>query len=73
MLVSIIIGVLLSTLFAKDDYLQKIYTYSFAVANFSFIGNAVVLGIFGEDIFGLGFTAYYTSSCFCASFKAYRY
>ena len=48
--VSIIIGVLLSKLFAKDGYLQKIYTYSFAVANFSFMGNAVVLGIFGEDI-----------------------
>ena len=50
MLVSIIIGVFLARLFAKDDYLQKIYTYSFAVANFSFMGNAVVLGIFGEDI-----------------------
>ena len=30
--------------------MQKIYTYSFAVANFSFMGNAVVLGIFGEDV-----------------------
>lgn len=50
MLVSLIIGVFLSKLFAKDDYLQKIYTYSFAVANFSFMGNAVVLGIFGEEV-----------------------
>lgn len=50
MVVSLIIGVFLAKLFAKDDYLQKIYTYSFAVANFSFMGNAVVLGIFGEDI-----------------------
>ena len=48
--VSIVIGVFLAKLFAKDDYLQKIYTYSFAVANFSFMGNAVVLGIFGEDV-----------------------
>ena len=48
-LASIVIGVFLSKLFAKDNYLQKIYTYSFAVANFSFMGNAVVLGIFGED------------------------
>lgn len=48
--VSIIIGLALSKLFSKDDYLQKIYTYSFAVANFSFMGNAVVLGIFGEDV-----------------------
>lgn len=50
MLVSIFIGIFLSKYFAKDDYLQKIYTYSFAVANFSFMGNAVVLGIFGEDV-----------------------
>ena len=49
-LASIVIGIFLSRLFAKDDYLQKIYTYSFAVANFSFMGNAVVLGIFGEDV-----------------------
>lgn len=49
-IVSIIIGTLLSKLFAKDNYLQKIYTYSFAVANFSFMGNAVVLGVFGEDV-----------------------
>lgn len=47
---SIVIGIFLARLFAKDDYLQKIYTYSFAVANFSFMGNAVVLGIFGENI-----------------------
>ena len=50
MLVSIVLGVVLSKVFAKDDYLRKIYTYSFAVANFSFMGNAVVLGIFGEDV-----------------------
>ena len=50
MLVSLVIGIFLSRFFAKDDYLQKIYTYSFAVANFSFMGNAVVLGIFGEDV-----------------------
>ena len=48
--VSIIIAVFLSKLFSKDGYLRKIYTYSFAVANFSFMGNAVVLGIFGEDV-----------------------
>ena len=50
MLVSLIIGIFLAKIFAKDNYLQKIYTYSFAVANFSFMGNAVVLGIFGEDV-----------------------
>lgn len=47
---SLIISIFLSKLFAKDNYLKKIYAYSFAVANFSFMGNAVVLGIFGEDV-----------------------
>lgn len=50
MAVSLVIGIFLAKLFAKDGYLRKIYTYSFAVANFSFMGNAVVLGIFGEEI-----------------------
>ena len=50
MLVSLVIGIFLAKAFSKDGYLRKIYTYSFAVANFSFMGNAVVLGIFGEDL-----------------------
>ena len=50
MAVSLVIGILLAKLFAKENYLRKIYTYSFAVANFSFMGNAVVLGVFGEEI-----------------------
>ena len=49
-LVSIVIGILLSKIFSKDSFLRKIYTYSFAVANFSFMGNAVVLGIFGDEV-----------------------
>ena len=40
----------LAKLFAKDGYMRRIYTYSFAVANFSFMGNAVVLGVFGKEI-----------------------
>ena len=50
MAVSLIIGIFLAKVFAKDGYLRKIYTYSFAVANFSFMGNAVVLGVFGEKL-----------------------
>lgn len=50
MAVSLPMGIALAKLFAKDEYLKKIYTYSFAVANFSFMGNAVVLGVFGEEI-----------------------
>ena len=51
MAASLLIGVPLARAFAKSDlYLRKIYTYSFAVANFSFMGNAVVLGVFGDEI-----------------------
>ena len=48
--VSLVIGTFLAKLFAKGEYLRKIYTYSFAVSNFSFMGNAVVLGVFGSEI-----------------------
>lgn len=50
MAVSLGIGIVLAKIFAKEDYLRKIYTYSFAVANFSFMGNAVVQGIFGGEV-----------------------
>ncbi len=50
MLVSLLIGITLAKLFSRRPYSQKIYTYSFAVSNFSFMGNAVVLGMFGEQV-----------------------
>lgn len=50
MAASLVIGIPLSKLFTKDSYKRKIYNYSFAVANFSFMGNAVVLGIFGTEV-----------------------
>ncbi len=50
MAVSLFIAVFLAKAFTKEDYLNKIYTYSFAVSNFSFMGNAVVLGVFGEKV-----------------------
>lgn len=48
--VSVPVGCLLAYVFAKNGYARKIYNYSFAVANFSFMGNAVVLGVFGEEV-----------------------
>lgn len=50
MILSLLVGILLAKLFTKEEYLKRIYTYSFTFANFSFMGNAVVLGIFGEDV-----------------------
>ena len=48
--VFVIVGLVLSRIFAKENYLQKIYAYSFTVANISFMGNAVVLGTFGDEV-----------------------
>ncbi len=49
-IVAIIIAFLLSKLFAtKDEYLNKIYRYTFAFSNFGFLGNAIVPMILGEE------------------------
>lgn len=48
--VSIVIGFLLAIVFTKEPYHRKIYAYAFAMANFGFMGNAVVLGVFGEAV-----------------------
>lgn len=47
--VSLVIGHILARIFAKEDFLKRIYTYSFSFSNFGFMGNAVVLGVFGEE------------------------
>lgn len=49
-LVSVIIAALLARFFSKDLYLKNIYKYSFAISNLGFMGNAVVLGVFGEEV-----------------------
>lgn len=48
--ISIIIGLVLSKIFTKENYLRKVYAYSFTVANIGFMGNAVVLGTFGDEV-----------------------
>ena len=47
--VSFALSIVLANAFAKDDYLKRIYRYAFTCANFGFMGNAVVLGVFGEE------------------------
>ncbi len=47
---SVIIGFLLSRIFSKDGYERKIYMYSLSIANFSYVGTAVVAGAFGQDM-----------------------
>ncbi len=46
----VLIAVLLARFCAKDKYLRNIYTYGLSIANFSYMGNAVVLAVF-PDIF----------------------
>ena len=45
------LAVLFSRLVYKDDYLRKIALYGLSFANFGFMGNAVVLGIYGQEFF----------------------
>ena len=49
-IVSLIIGIVLAKVFAKERYLRKIYAYSFAVANFGFMGIAVVKGLYSSEV-----------------------
>ena len=40
----------LSRLFAKEGYVRNIYKYAMAFANYGYMGNAIVLVIFGSEI-----------------------
>lgn len=44
------VGIIISKLMTKDRYIRNIYTYGLVFANFGFMGNAVVGGLF-PDIF----------------------
>lgn len=46
---SMLIGILLGPLFSKDKGVQGLYKYSFMITNMGFMGNALILGLFGQD------------------------
>ena len=50
-LVCVAIAIPLSKLCFKEAYLRKMATYGLAFSNFGFMGNAIVRGVFGEEIF----------------------
>ncbi len=50
LLVSFLIAILISGFFSKDGYNKNIYAYSFTIPNLGFVGNALVLGVFGEEV-----------------------
>ncbi len=46
---SFALSFVLARLFGQRGYMACIYRYAFTCANFGFMGNAVVLGVFGEE------------------------
>ena len=49
LLVSFAFSLLMSKIFTKDRYTKNVYVYSFTIPNLGFMGNALVLGVFGEQ------------------------
>lgn len=47
---AILLAYLLAHFFSKDAYTKNIYKYALAIGNFGFMGNAVVLAVFGEGM-----------------------
>lgn len=47
----ILIAIPSAKLCFKETYLRKMATYGLAFSNFGFMGNAIVLGVFGKDLF----------------------
>lgn len=47
----ILIAIPMAKLCFKENYLRKMATYGLAFSNFGFMGNAIVLGVFGEELF----------------------
>ena len=46
---SVGMGILVAKVFAKEKNAYKIYRYALAIANYSFLGNAIVPAIMGEE------------------------
>ncbi len=48
-LMSMVIGIVLAPFFSKDKGVQGLYKYSFMITNMGFMGNALILGLFGQE------------------------
>ena len=46
---SFLIAVLLGPRFSEDKGIQGLYKYSFMITNMGFMGNALILGLFGQE------------------------
>ena len=49
-LVMVFAAILVAKCCSKDKFVQNIYTYGLSFSNFGFMGNAVVLAVFGDKI-----------------------
>lgn len=50
LVIAMIIGTFLSGIFTKEEYKRNIYKYSLTIANYGFMGNAIVPMILGEEM-----------------------
>lgn len=50
LIVEIILSYFLSPIFSKNPVTCKMYQYSFVIANFAFVGNAIIQSVFGNDM-----------------------
>ena len=48
--ISTVLAIVLSPLFSKDRGVQGLYKYSFMITNMGFMGNALILGLFGDEM-----------------------
>ena len=48
--ISTVLAIVLSPFFSKDKGVQGLYRYSFMITNMGFMGNALILGIFGDEM-----------------------
>ncbi len=50
LIITFVISLLISRLFTKENYLRNVYVYSFTIPNLGFMGNALVLALFGDSV-----------------------
>ena len=77
-IIAILLSYPLSSLFVKNpdkdpkkDYQRCIYRYAIAFGNYGYVGNFIVLGIWGDDVFYQYSMFTFVISIFCAAWGIY--
>ena len=71
LIITFAFALLISRLFTKETYLRNIYVYSFTIPNLGFMGNALVLALFGESVLFDYMMFYLTFSIFIYTYGLY--